>query len=260
MRYFIRLAYNGAPFHGWQRQPYAESVQQRIEEVLSLILRRPISIVGAGRTDTGVNASEMYAHFDVDEPVRDVSRFLHSVNHLLAPNIVVFEVLPVRDGAHARFDAEQRTYHYYVCHRRSPFARDFEWFCPSPLDYELMNEAAQMLVGTKDFTSFSKLHTDAKTNICNVTEAFWHPSEHPQAQMDGTERYCFNITANRFLRNMVRAIVGTLVDVGRGKMSVEDFAAVIEAHDRCAAGESMPGNALFLHRIVYPEIIFVDKF
>lgn len=257
MRFFIRLAYNGAPFHGWQRQPDAISVQQRIEEVMSLILRHNISIIGAGRTDTGVNASEMFAHFDLEEPIADVSRFLHSVNHLLAPHIVVFELIPVVEGAHARFDAESRTYHYYVSHRRSPFSRDFEWFCPSQLDYETMNEAAALLIGTKDFTSFSKLHTDAKTNICTVTEAHWYTSPHPQAEMDGTERRCFTITANRFLRNMVRAIVGTLVEVGRGKMSVEDFAKVIEAKDRCAAGESMPGNALFLHRIVYPENIFL---
>lgn len=258
MRYFIRLAYNGAPFHGWQRQPDAMSVQQRIEEVFSLILRCEILINGAGRTDTGVNASEMYAHFDLDSPIADMSRFLHSVNHLLAPHIVVFELLPVAEGAHARFDATSRTYHYYTSHRRSPFSRDFEWFCPSPLDYEAMNAAAKLLLGTHDFTSFSKLHTDAKTNICTVSEAHWRRYVHAQAEPDSSERYCFTITANRFLRNMVRAIVGTLVEVGRGKMSIEEFEEVIAAKDRCAAGESMPGNALFLHRIVYPPEIFAE--
>lgn len=257
MRYFIRLAYNGAPFHGWQRQPDAPSVQQKIEEVFSLILRREISIIGAGRTDTSVNASEMYAHFDLDAPIADMYRFMHSVNHLLAPYIVVFELLPVSDNAHARFDALSRTYHYYVCHRRSPFSRDFEWFCPSLLDYGAMNEAASLLVGTHDFTSFSKLHTDAKTNICTVTKAEWTECAHPLAVQDGTPRYCFEITANRFLRNMVRAVVGTLVDVGRGKLTLEGFRDVIAAKDRCEAGESMPGNALFLHRIDYPAAIFL---
>lgn len=257
MRYFIRLAYNGAPFHGWQRQPDAMSVQQKIEEVFSLILRREISITGAGRTDTSVNASEMYAHFDIAEPIADMYRFMHSVNHLLSPYIVVFELLPVVETAHARFDAVSRTYHYYVCHRRSPFSRDFEWFCPSKLDYDVMNKAASMLIGTHDFTSFSKLHTDAKTNICTVTEAVWSKCTHPLAVQDGTERYCFTITANRFLRNMVRAVVGTLVDVGRGKLSIEGFADVIAAKDRCEAGESMPGNALFLHSIEYPPELFI---
>lgn len=258
MRYFLRLAYNGSPFHGWQRQPDAMSVQQRIEEVLSLILRSNIEVTGAGRTDTGVNASEMFAHFDVENPVKDTSRFLHSINSLLAPSIVVFELLPVKTNAHARFDALTRTYHYYVCHLRSPFYREFEWFCPSPLDYEKMNEAAKLLIGTQDFTSFSKLHTDVKNNICTVSEASWQPFTVIAAQPDHTQRFYFRITANRFLRNMVRAVVGTLVEVGRGKMSLREFSEVINKKDRGAAGDSMPGNALFLHKITYPKEIFLS--
>lgn len=257
MRYFLRLAYDGSPFHGWQRQPDAISVQQKIEEVLSLILRQEISITGAGRTDTGVNASEMYAHFDADSPITDVSRFLHSVNSLLAPHVVVFQLLPVKNNAHARFDALNRTYHYYVCRLRSPFTRNFEWFSPSALDYEAMNCAAAKLIGTQDFTSFSRLHTDVKTNICTVTEALWEPYTQAAAVPDRTERCCFTITANRFLRNMVRAIVGTLVEVGRGKMSIHEFEEIIEAKNRGVAGDSMPAHALFLHKVEYPKDIFL---
>lgn len=259
MRYFLRLAYNGSPFHGWQRQPDACSVQQRIEEVISLILRKETSITGAGRTDTEVNAAEMYAHFDVDFPIEDERRFLHSVNSLLAPYIVIFNLIPVKDTAHARFDALSRTYHYYVCHLRSPFSRNFEWFCASKLDYDKMNEAASILLGSQDFTSFSRLHTDVKTNVCTITEASWKPYNQIYASADSTQRYYFTVTANRFLRNMVRAIVGTLVEVGRNKMTINDFKEVILAKNRGVAGDSMPGHALFLQKITYPENIFLPK-
>lgn len=256
-RYFLRFAYCGASFHGWQRQPDAFSVQQRIEEALAVILRVPVAVTGAGRTDTGVHASEMYAHFDTPVPISDRRRFLHSIGHLTAPEISVFELLNVLPGAHARFDAVSRTYRYYVTHRRSPFTRSLEWFCPSELDYGAMNRAARMLVGTADFTSFSKLHTDVKNNICTISAAEWKPCVQPYAESDGTRRFFFEITANRFLRNMVRAVVGTLVEVGRGRLSEQGFADVVGARDRGAAGDSMPAHALFLHRIVYPPEIFL---
>lgn len=256
-RYFLRLAYCGSGFHGWQRQPNALSVQQRIEEALTLIMRTDTPITGAGRTDAGVHAAEMYAHFDTAEPIADKPRVLRSLGHLLAPDIVVFELLDVKPDAHARFDAVSRTYRYYVSHMRSPFTRAMEWFSPSMLDYEAMNRAARILLDTDDFTSFSKLHTDVKTNICRVTAAEWKPYIQPYTESDKSQRYYFEITADRFLRNMVRAVVGTLVEVGRGKLTEEGFARIIAAGNRCAAGESMPGHALYLHKIVYPDDIFI---
>lgn len=245
MRYFLHLAYNGAGFCGWQRQPNAPSVQQTIEEAMALILRKHTPITGAGRTDTGVNAACMYAHFDVDNPIEKPESFLRSLNHICGKNIAFYGLIPVADDAHARFDATARTYKYYVIERKNPFSYPLTWLSPSHLNFPLMNEAAEILLHTEDFTSFAKLHTDVKTNICDVTEAHW------DREGDG---YVFTITANRFLRNMVRAVVGTLVEVGRGKISLDEFKRIIEAKDRCEAGTSMPPGALFLHNIRYPYI------
>ena len=243
MRYFMKLGYRGAAFHGWQVQPHDTSVQQVIEEALATLLRVPTPVTGAGRTDAGVNARLMVAHFDAEPPIADLDRLVHSLNALLPPDIAIYGISPVQDNAHARFDATNRTYKYFTVTHKDPFRYPLSWKCPPDLDFDLMNQAAARLLDYTDFTSFSKLHTDVKTNNCRVTLARW-------AREDG--QWVFTITADRFLRNMVRAIVGTLVEVGRHKMSVEEFCQVIERKDRCAAGTSMPGHALFLWDINYP--------
>ncbi|MDE5870514.1 MAG: tRNA pseudouridine(38-40) synthase TruA [Muribaculaceae bacterium] len=245
-RYFLRLAYRGAPFHGWQVQPNAVSVQGEIERALSVVLRIPVSIVGAGRTDTGVNARVMYAHFDYDGILPDSRRLLVSLNRLVGRDIAIHAVLPVHDDAHARFDAVERMYKYFVTFEKTPFFYPMSWHCPNGLDIRRMNEAASILLKTDDFTSFAKLHSDSKTNICRVSKAEW--------AMVGDSAAVFTITADRFLRNMVRAVVGTLVDVGRGKLTLDEFRGIIERKNRCAAGQSMPGEALFLWDVRYPYI------
>ncbi len=244
-RYFMHLSYCGASFHGWQSQPNAVSVQQTIEDALSTIIRTPIKIVGAGRTDAGVNARSMIAHFDTQQPLAKPDGIVRALNSLIGRNIAIYSITPVHPEAHARFDATSRTYHYYAIANKSPFFHTLAWQAPPTLDYEAMNQAAALLLDVEDFTSFAKLHTDNKTNICNVTHAQWHP-------LPGGEGYVFVITADRFLRNMVRAVVGTLVEVGRGKMSIDDFRKVIEAKDRCSAGTSMPAHALYLWNVTYP--------
>ena len=242
----MRLAYRGAPFHGWQVQPNAVSVQGEVEKALSIALRTPMSIVGAGRTDTGVNAREMYAHFDFDGDLPDKGRLLVSLNRLVGRDIAIHDIVPVHEDAHARFDAVERTYKYFVAFEKTPFFYPLSWYCPHGLDLDRMNEAARLLLRTDDFTSFAKLHSDAKTNICKVTKAHWN--------MESDSFAVFTISADRFLRNMVRAVVGTLVDVGRGKLSLDDFRGIIDRKDRCAAGQSMPGEALFLWSVRYPYI------
>lgn len=247
MRYFIKLAYDGRNFHGWQSQPSGvATVQQTIEKGLSTILRMPIAITGAGRTDTGVNARLMYAHVDLPDEI-DVESLPARLNAIVGPQIAIDSFIAVVPDAHARFDATSRTYHYYVHHRRNPFIEAFSLRI-APLDYEKMNRAAAILLETDDFTSFAKLHTDTKTNICKVSDARWIPIEG-----DG-DRYMFTITADRFLRNMVRAVVGTLIDVGRGKISVEEFESIISSRNRCAAGTSVAPYPLFLWDITYPYI------
>lgn len=247
-RYFMRLAYRGASFHGWQSQPNAVSVQSTLEEALSKVMRRQMKIVGAGRTDTGVNARTMIAHFDTDNAIADPAKIVRALNSIVGADIAIYDIRRVRDDAHARFDATSRTYHYYTHSGKSPFCYPLSWQEPVGLDFEAMNEAGRMLTEVSDFTSFAKLHSDAKTNICKVTCARWEST---------AEGHVFVITADRFLRNMVRAVVGTLVDVGRGKLSLDDFKRVIEARDRCAAGTSMPPHPLFLWDVTYPEDIDV---
>lgn len=246
-RYFLQLAYRGEPFHGWQRQPNAISVQQVIEEALSTVMRCPTAIVGAGRTDTGVNARRMFAHFDTERPIENPASLLRGLNNLVGRDIALERIIPVADDAHARFDATSRTYHYYAVPAKTPFFHALSWQAPATLDYDLMNEAAKLLLTTDDFTSFAKLHTDTHTNICRVTHAEWH-------KVGNTDARVFIITADRFLRNMVRAVVGTLVDVGRHKLSVEQFRQVIDARNRCQAGTSMPPQALYLWDVTYPYI------
>lgn len=247
MRRFLKLSYDGAPFHGWQRQPGDSSVQQTLEEALSTICRRPVEVVGAGRTDTGVNARVMYAHFDSDYIIPDKHRFLTGLNRLCGHAIAVEDVFEVDPDKHARFDARLRTYKYFVTFAKCPFLENMSWQTVMKLDLDLMNEAAALLLTTDDFTSFAKLHSDARTNICRVSEARWETWRNSF----GVPGAVFTISADRFLRNMVRAVVGTLVDVGRGKISVAEFAEIIRRKDRCAAGTSMPPQALFLWDIEY---------
>ena len=246
MRYFIYLSYDGTNYHGWQVQPNANSVQAELMRGLSTLLRQDTEVIGAGRTDTGVNAKLMVAHFDTETPLPSPEELTRRLNRLLPPDVAIQRIVPVKDDAHARFSATARTYQYHVSDRKDPFNRHYTYRCPFALDYEKMNEAASHLFDYTDFTSFSKLHTDTKTNNCRIMYARW-------------ENGVFTIKADRFLRNMVRAIVGTLMEVGRGAISIDDFCKIIEKKDRCAAGSSMPGNALFLTDIEYPEELFRDN-
>lgn len=248
MRYFLYLAYDGARYHGWQVQPNGITVQSCIEECLYTLLREDTPITGAGRTDAGVNARLMVAHFDRETPLTDRYEFTDRMNRILPPDISIYKCIAVKNDAHARFDATSRTYKYYITDRKSPFTGRYTWKYKGVLDFAAMNQAADEMLHYTDFTSFSKLHTDVKTNNCNITHARW------EAEGEG---HTFTITADRFLRNMVRAIVGTLIDVGRKKISVAEFCHIIEAKDRCSAGTSMPGKALFLHDITYPPELFL---
>lgn len=246
MRYFIHLSYDGTRYHGWQIQPNGISVEGELERCLSTILRTTIDVVGAGRTDAGVHARHMVAHFDVDDTqcvIKDCKDLAYKLNRILPPDIAVYNIESVSDDMHARFSATARTYHYYVSIRRDPFSRHYTWLTHFNLDFALMNEAASMLLTHKDFACFCKSHTDVKTTLCDVTEAKW-------MQTSETEWF-FRIRANRFLRNMVRAVVGTLVEVGRHRMTLDEFKQVLESGKRTRAGESMPANALFLERIEY---------
>lgn len=242
MRYFITLSYDGTNYHGWQVQPGADSVQARINDALSKLLGGGVECVGAGRTDAGVHASMMVAHFDTDR-VLDCEQFAFRMNRIVPRDIAIQKVELVDDELHARFSAKSRTYHYYVYVRKNPYRRHYAVQLHFEPDYVAMNDAARVLLDTDDFTSFSKLNNDQKTNICNVTRAEWVQVE--------DDLWRFEITANRFLRNMVRAVVGTLLEVGRGRMSKDEFCRVISQKDRCSAGESVPGNALFLVDIKY---------
>lgn len=246
-RYFIYLGYNGKSFNGWQVQPNGVTVQQCLEEALATFLRRPVPVVGAGRTDAGVHARLMVAHFDWDEPLADLPLLAEKLNRLLPKDIAVYKIVPVKPEAHARFDATSRTYKYYITARKDPFNYDLVYRMNRMPDIEAMNEACKVLFDYIDFTSFSKLHTDVKTNNCRIYQAGW--------EQEG-DVWVFTIRADRFLRNMVRAIVGTLLEVGRGKLTVEGFRKVIEAKDRCKAGVSVPGHALYLVDVTYPEVIF----
>ncbi len=241
MRYFMKLGYNGAPFFGWQVQPGKETVQGCIENALSLLLREEVAVTGCGRTDTGVNARQFFAHFETAQPI-DAARLTDKLNSFLPKEIAIYRIFPVEEGMHARFSADARTYKYYVAVTKNPFNFHYSYRIFQKLDVAKMNEAAAVLLETSDFTSFSKLHTQVNNNICRVTEAHW-------AMEDGV--LVFTITADRFLRNMVRAVVGTLLQVGKGKITMEEFTEIIARKDRCAAGDSVPAHALFLERVCY---------
>ena len=242
MQYFITLSYDGTHYHGWQIQPNGVSVQETLQKALSTLLRQQIEVVGAGRTDAGVHARMMVAHFDSEEQL-DCQQLTYRLNKILPQDIAVQQVERVADNMHARFSATSRTYHYFVHTQKDPFCHHYSWLLHGKIDFCAMNEAAKLLLQYQDFTSFSKVNTDTKTNLCTITEAHWDEIVPGQ--------WRFTITANRFLRNMVRAIVGTLLEVGRGRMTKDEFCKVIEQKNRCSAGESVPGNALFLVSIEY---------
>ena len=242
MRYFVWFGYDGAAYHGWQIQPNGNSVQEELQRGLSTLLREEISVTGAGRTDAGVHARVMVAHFDTEKAL-DCRQLAYKLNRLLPQDLAVDRVEQVIADLHARFSATSRTYHYYIHTRKDPFRRAYSCEMHYDLDFAKMNEAGRILTTYEDFGAFCKAHSDVKTTLCQVTKAEW-------IQTSDSSWY-FEITANRFLRNMVRAVVGTLIDVGRGKLTLDDFRKVIEGKQRSEAGESMPANALFLEEIVY---------
>ena len=242
-RYFIRLSYNGTRYSGWQIQPNGNTVQAELTKALSLILSLPdLSVVGAGRTDAGVHARNFYAHFDSPRQLVDFENIVYKLNGFLPYDIAVHEIFPVKDDMHSRFSALRRTYNYYITTEKDPFKLDTALYLYGNLDLEAMNKAAALLLEYKDFTSFSKLHTQVKTNICCVYSAQWRKED---------AMLIFEISADRFLRNMVRAIVGTLLQVGKGKLTIDGFRHIIEARDRSRAGESAPALGLFLTHIEY---------
>ena len=251
MRYFLRFAYDGTAFHGSQRQPNGVTVQETMEQALALIFREEVQLTFAGRTDAGVHAHEMYAHFDIgdEEMRREGERLVFRLNGILPDSIAIFDIYPVKENAHARFDAVRRTYKYHIIDHKDPFLCKQATRVRPGLDFAAMNESAKLLIGKQDFASFCRTNTDVKTTICDLKQAEWKELDNGHA--------IFTISADRFLRNMVRAVVGTLFEIGRGKMKKEQFAEVITQHNRCAAGDSAPAEGLFLTHIEYPEEIFL---
>ncbi len=248
-RYFIRLSYKGTNYHGWQVQPNSGTVQEIINRDMSLILKEKIEVTGAGRTDTGVHATRFYIHFDsLKNDLDKDSNLLFRINSKLPKDIAVQEIMKVRPDAHARFSALSRTYEYHIARRKDPFATEFAHYIYGNLDFESMKMAAAILTEVSDFTSFSKVDADVKTNICKVMRADWYFD---------SDKMIFTITADRFLRDMVRAIVGTMLDIGFGRTTLDEFRTIIEAKDRSAAGDSAPAKGLFLTDIQYPENIFL---
>lgn len=248
MRYFIEFAYRGTDFHGSQTQPNGNTVQAEMEAAFATILRCPVPLTFAGRTDAGVHADKMVAHFDVDKAVP--VNFAARLNNLLPDSIAIIDLQPVKEDAHARFDALERTYHYRITTRKDPFLYINHTRVALGLDFEAMNRAARLLLGKQDFASFCRVHTDVKTTICDVKQAEWIK--------ESKTEYTFVITADRFLRNMVRAVVGTLFEIGKGKMTEAQLAEVIAAHDRCKAGHSAPAEGLSLVEIIYPKNTYLS--
>ena len=245
MRYFVEFSYFGKGYHGWQNQPNAITVQQVLETAITTLLREKIALVGAGRTDAGVHAKQMYAHFDSDK-IQDPLKLTYRLNAFLPEDIAVCSIFEVAAEAHARFDASERTYEYWIVQRKNPFLYDFSHYMRYPLDVASMNNVASILSEYDDFECFSKSNTDVKTYRCAIKRAVW---EHRK------DKLVFTITADRFLRNMVRAIVGTLLEVGMGKSNLEDVKSIINSKDRSKAGASVPAKGLYLTSILYPEKI-----
>ena len=246
MRYFVVFSYFGKHYHGWQNQPNAITVQEVLEKTFSTLLRMPIALVGAGRTDAGVHAKEMCAHFDVEQPLENLESIVYKANAFLPEDISVATLFEVGKDAHARFDAVGRTYEYWVTQEKNPFYTEAAYYVKHPLNLDVMNAAANILLEYKDFECFSKTHTDVKTFLCDVRQAVWEQKE---------DRLVFTITADRFLRNMVRAIVGTLLAIGCGKLSVAEMHTIIKSKDRGQAGASVPAKGLYLTKIKYPNTI-----
>ncbi len=245
-RYFLRLAYDGTNYHGWQVQENAHTVQAELENKLGVMLGHKVQVTGCGRTDTGVHAREFYAHFETTQlPFKPID-FVFKLNRFLPSDIALFDLFEVEPDAHARFSAVSRTYKYYINRIKNPFVLNYSYYLSHELDTDAMNRAATFLMTYADFTSFSKLHTQTATNLCSISEAFWAEDE--------SKNLVFTITADRFLRNMVRAVVGTLLEVGRGRLLPEEVKTIIEAKDRSKAGFSVPAKGLFLERIEYPFI------
>ncbi|EIA07843.1 tRNA pseudouridine synthase A [Flavobacterium frigoris PS1] len=244
LRYFIKLAYNGTQYHGWQYQPNASTVQETMNKAFSVLLNSDISLMGAGRTDTGVHAKVMYAHFDFETSF-EIPKLIHKLNSYLPKDIVVYDIIPVADEAHTRFDATKRTYEYHINTFKNVFLQEQSWYFHQKLDVDLMNEAAKILFKHTDFQCFSKVNTDVNTFDCTIFEAYWKQKNN---------QLVFTISANRFLRNMVRSIVGTLVNIGLHKITLDDFNIIIEAKNRDKAGFSVPAHGLYLTEIDYDYI------
>jgi len=244
MRYFIEFSFNGTNYHGWQKQLNANTVQEELAKCLSVLLKEEVELMGAGRTDSGVHAHQMFAHFDTNT-ILDSDKIVTKLNSFLPNDIMVADLFPVKEDAHARFTAISRTYKYYVSPQKDIFNNNLHLVF-KPLDIDKMNAACNYLIGDQNFTSFSKVNTDTFTNNCDITKAVW--------EKEG-DTFVFTISSNRFLRNMVRSIVGTLLDVGTGKIEAEEIKTIIEKRDRCAAGTSVPAKALFLTEIKYPKDI-----
>jgi tRNA pseudouridine38-40 synthase len=244
-RYFIRLAYDGTNYHGWQIQDNALTVQEIITGAVRMMWYKDFKMIGCGRTDTGVHAREFYAHFDLAEQKsrEELDEMVNRLNRYLPHDIVIYGIFPVRADLHSRYDAVSRTYEYHIHTRKDPFLNDLSWFVPKKLDVDLMNRGGEILKDYNDFTSFSKANIKRKTNICEVKHSGWELIGH---------RLIFTIAADRFLHDMVRAIVGTLINLGQNKLSIEDLRLIIESKDRCRAGESVPAKGLYLTRVEYP--------
>ncbi|WP_026450625.1 tRNA pseudouridine(38-40) synthase TruA [Aequorivita capsosiphonis] len=249
MRYFLEIAYKGTDYFGWQRQPKQISVQEVLEESLSTLLRKEIKITGAGRTDTGVHAKQLFAHFDFEE-IRNLRELIFRLNSFLPKDIAIKNIFRVKDDAHARFHANQREYEYIVSLQKNPFSEDFAFQIHNKPKVHLMNEAADLLLHHRDFQCFSRSNTDVKTYNCTIVKANWEAKDNT---------LIFTIAADRFLRNMVRAIVGTLLDVGYGKTSLEDFKIILDSKRREEAGASAPAKGLYLKKVDYPDDIFKIK-
>lgn len=248
MRYFFEISYHGARYNGWQSQPNAVGIQAVVEGCMTKILREPVAIVGSGRTDTGVHCKQQFFHADVQNLLSD--DFLYKINAILPKDIVIHTCRNVIPEANARYDALDRSYEYYICQEKNAFNQGQVWFFHKPLDIQTMNEAAALLVGKNDFECFSKVKTDVNNFLCEIKSAYW-TSE--------VSILCFHITANRFLRGMVRAIVGTLVDVGLGKTTLDEFRMIIESRNRREAGANVPPEGLFLVKVTYPEEVFLHS-
>jgi tRNA pseudouridine38-40 synthase len=249
-RYFIFISYKGTSYHGWQIQPTSVTVQKILNDALSVILGEKISTIGAGRTDTGVHARFFCAHFDsLSDDLCSAKKLVFKLNRYLPEDISVYTLRKVIPDSNARYSAISRTYQYYISRIKDPFFTNSSWFLHGNINIDGMNEACKLLINHSDFTSFSRLHSDTKTNICNIHAAGWQESD---------KRLIFTIKADRFLRNMVRAVVGTMIDIGFGKMNIREFEEIILAKDRSRAGKSAPAKGLFLIDIEYPEEIFVS--